>query len=91
MTRAEELAKIAARLAEIAKEMEPQPTLSRVCAIGETKEINGLLYRKRPVNNEGCVECAFFTVNCPGDSNKGGIEAIEDGGSECYGTIWVIA
>lgn len=92
MTHAEELSNIAARLAEIAKEMASQPALSKICAIGEVKSIKGNRYKKAPVNDYGCAACAFFTVECPGDTSSiGEITAIENGGSECRGAIWVLA
>lgn len=85
MTHAEELAKIAARLAEIAKEMETKPASSKICAVGEKKMIGGNMYVKR---SGSCESCAFNKRNkC---QNPGNFidKAIEDGGSECEGTNW---
>lgn len=86
MTHAEELSKIAARLAEIAKEMAPQPVPSKICAIGEKKMIQGSLYVKRD-SKALCIGCAFYNTDCPGEQQDPSL-AIEDGGSECEGTIW---
>lgn len=86
MTHTEELAKIAARLAEIAKEMAPQPAPSKICAIGEKKKIGGKWYKKLEEN--GCCQgCDFDGLACPGWLAECQIP-IEDGGSECEGTIW---
>lgn len=60
--------------------------MGTICKVGETKRIKGKLYRKAPVAGPGlCSKCAFLNGNCPGNSVG---DAIEDGGSECRGSIW---
>lgn len=60
--------------------------MGTICKVGETKEINGKLYRKaKPPRNTVCASCAFYNMSCPGDASH---VPIEDGGCECQGTIW---
>lgn len=61
-----------------------------ICKIGETKVINGAKYRKEPSDSDGsCNGCHFFkNGGCP--SGGTGVP-IEKGGSECDGTIWILA
>lgn len=56
-----------------------------ICEIGEHKKIKGKWYRKEKATHV-CVRCAFYTGDCPGFSVP---LSIENGGSECSGTIWV--
>lgn len=86
MTHAEELAKIAARLAEIAKEMAVQPAPSKICAVGDVKVIEGKRYKRSKEINL-CEGCAFLCCNCPGDGDSG--KSIENGGCECMDSVWV--
>ena len=61
--------------------------MSKICAIGETKLINGLLYRKDAVKKErSCGKCSFRRSTCPG---WGDSTPIEDGGNECKGSSWI--
>lgn len=66
--------------------------MGTICKVGETKEIKGELYRKHPATNRGgigCSSCAFSRGVCPLPCTRDNVKkAIEDGGSECYGTIW---
>lgn len=60
--------------------------MATICKIGETKEIEGKLYRKAADTEAGqCSGCAFCGGVCPGSSIGA---AIENGGSECRDTIW---
>lgn len=86
MTHSEELAKIAARLAEIANEMESQPAPSEICAIGEEKVIGGKRYKRGKETNL-CEGCAFSCCPCPGDGDNAA--SIEEGGCDCMDSIWI--
>jgi hypothetical protein len=63
-----------------------------ICKIGETKTINGKRYQKKEAKG-ACWGCAFNTPDMlhgglgHGDTRK----AIEDAGTECNGTIWILA
>lgn len=58
-----------------------------ICEIGEHKKIKGKWYRKEKATHgfDCCAGCAFYTGDCPGFSVS---LSIENGGSECSGTIW---
>lgn len=86
MTHAEELAKIAKRLAEIAKEMAVQPAPSNICAVGEEKAIKGKQYKRGKEINL-CEGCAFRFCDCPGDGDSD--KSIEDGGCDCMDSVWI--
>lgn len=55
-----------------------------ICAIGEIKQHpDGKWYRKEAAVFN-CDGCAYSGLRCSRIS-----EAVEDGGSECFGSIWV--
>lgn len=63
-----------------------------ICKIGEKKEIDGKWYQKarRSSLADECDGCSFHTGRCPLPAYPGKIGlSIENGGSECEGTIWV--
>lgn len=63
-----------------------------ICKIGETKVINGKRYRKEK-GARLCSGCAFEGKDgCTSATKEDRIDlSIENGGSECYGTIWILA
>ena len=62
---------------------------NKICAIGEKKLIDGKWYEKAAATNE-CDNCVFLELGaCPNGASNDLGTAIEDGGVECMGTIWI--
>lgn len=66
--------------------------MGTICRVGDIKKHpDGKRYRKAKLSKSGhdCTGCSHFEAGCPLPCVAGKVDKpIEDGGSECSGSIW---